>query len=135
MIKIPFDGINTALKKIKDIKIVGKKPFGFLPEISVPQIPKLANGAVIRGGDPFMAVLGDQPKGQTNIEAPLDTIRRANKDAVLEVLSELGVTAGSSRKYGNEKFVFQVDGKTFFEITRGEAQEYFKRTGRSPFPI
>lgn len=135
VIKIPFDGINTALNKLKSISIVGQKPFGFLPTISVPQIPELANGAVIRGGDPFMAVLGDQPKGQTNIEAPLDTIRRANKDAVLEVLSELGVTAGSSRNYGNEKFVFQVDGKTFFEITRGEAQQYFRRTGRSPFPI
>lgn len=31
--------------------------------------------------------------------------------------------------------VFQVDGKTFFEITRHKAQEYFSRTGRSPYPI
>ena len=98
-------------------------------------IPALASGAVIRGGDPFLAVLGDQRHGQTNIEAPLDTIRQANKQAVLEALSELGVTAGSSRNYGNEKFVFQVEGKTFFEITRGEAMRYFKRTGRPAFPM
>ena len=135
VVAIPFNGINAALKKLKSISIAGMKPFDWLETTTVPQIPKLANGAVIRGGDPFMAVLGDQPRGQTNIEAPLDTIKRANKAAVLEALSELGVTAGSSRNSGNEAFVFQVDGKTFFEITRREAQQYFGRTGRSPFPI
>lgn len=135
VVAIPFNGISAALKRLKSISIAGMKPFDWLETTTVPQIPKLANGAVIRGGDPFMAVLGDQPKGQTNIEAPLDTIKRANKATVLEALSELGVTAESSRNSGNEAFVFQVDGKTFFEITRREAQQYFGRTGRSPFPI
>lgn len=40
-------------------------------------IPHLASGAVIRGGKPFAAILGDQPAGQTNIEAPLSTIEAA----------------------------------------------------------
>lgn len=44
-------------------------------------IPALATGAVIPGGSPFLAVLGDQRKGQTNIEAPLDTIVEAFKAA------------------------------------------------------
>lgn len=141
-IKMIVGWINTyvigAINKIS-VKIpnwvpgMGGKKFGF--DLNKIPVPQLANGAVIRGGDPFMAVLGDQPRGQTNIEAPLDTIKRANKAAVLEALSELGVTAGSSRNSGNEAFVFQVDGKTFFEITRREAQQYFGRTGRSPFPI
>ncbi len=40
-------------------------------------IPALADGAVIRGGDPFAAILGDQRRGQTNVEAPLSTIEQA----------------------------------------------------------
>ncbi len=47
-------------------------------------IPKLATGAVIPGGKPFMAMLGDQKSGQTNIEAPLDTIVEAVKLAIGE---------------------------------------------------
>lgn len=45
--------------------------------IAIPKIPKLATGAVIPGGSPFLAMLGDQRKGQTNIEAPLETIVQA----------------------------------------------------------
>ena len=41
------------------------------------KIPALADGAVIRGGNPFIAMLGDQRRGQTNIEAPLSTIEEA----------------------------------------------------------
>jgi hypothetical protein len=39
-------------------------------------VPKLAQGAVIPGGREFMAILGDQPAGYTNIEAPEDLIRQ-----------------------------------------------------------
>ena len=106
-----------------------------MASVSNMQIPQLADGAVIRGGNPFLAVLGDQGVGQTNVEAPLSTIKHASKEAVLEVFSELGVHTRNGRNFGNEKFVFQVDGKTFFEITRKEAQQYFKRTGRSAFPF
>lgn len=44
-------------------------------------IPQLANGAVLRGGDPFLAYLNDQPRGQTNVEAPLSTIIDAIREA------------------------------------------------------
>lgn len=123
VIKIPFDGINTALKKIKNIKIVGKKPFGFLPEIPVPQIPQLANGAVIRGGDPFMAVLGDQPRGQTNIEAPLATIEKA----LSNVMNKNGGMSGevTVKVYLGEKDITKA--------VKTEADTYFKRTGKPLF--
>lgn len=52
--------------------------------IGIPKIPRLATGAVIPGGKPFMAMLGDQRAGQTNIEAPLDTIVEAVKLAIGE---------------------------------------------------
>lgn len=77
VVAIPFEGLNSALKKIKNIKILKAKPFGWMPTIPIPKIPKLAEGGVIPGGREFLSVLGDQPAGQTNIEAPLETIKQA----------------------------------------------------------
>ena len=62
-------------------------------------VPKLASGSVLSGGNPFLAWVNDQPKGQTNIEAPLDTIVQAfkevsgnntNKNIVIEANGDLG---------------------------------------------
>lgn len=47
IVKIPFDGINTALKKIKGIDIMGLKPFSWIKTIGVPQIPLLAKGGIV----------------------------------------------------------------------------------------
>ena len=136
-------GINTVIGALNKVKFdipdwvpaLGGKTFGFnIPNLNTISIPKLATGTVIPPNREFLAVLGDQKHG-TNIEAPLDTIKQANKEAFLEVLSKFGFSAGSSRSSGNETFVFQVDGRTFFEITRKEAQEYFDRTGMSAFPF
>lgn len=54
-------------------------------------LPHLASGAVIRGGNPYVAVLGDQRPGQTNVETPLSTIRQA----VREEVSGMNFGAGS----------------------------------------
>ncbi|MCI9135315.1 MAG: hypothetical protein HFI31_14200, partial [Lachnospiraceae bacterium] len=56
-------------------------------------IPRLATGAVIPANREFLAVLGDQKHG-TNVEAPLDTIRQASEEAVLNVLSKFGMSGG-----------------------------------------
>ena len=62
---------------------------GYLPGLLMPsvfkgKIPGLAQGSVLKGGDPFLAYLNDQPRGQTNIEAPLDTMVTAFKQALSE---------------------------------------------------
>ena len=44
--------------------------------MKTPQIPYLAQGAVLPAGKPFLAVVGDQRHG-TNVEAPLATIQEA----------------------------------------------------------
>lgn len=58
-------------------------------------IPKLATGAVIPANKEFLAVLGDQKHG-TNIEAPLDTIKQAAEEAVLNVFSRIGISGGNT---------------------------------------
>jgi len=55
VIAIPFNGINSALKWIKGIEIVGIKPFSGLKTISVPQIPLLAEGGFPSTGQMFIA--------------------------------------------------------------------------------
>lgn len=53
VIKVPFDGLNAILRTIKDINIAGLKPFSWIGEIPVPQIPSipmLAEGGVLKRG-------------------------------------------------------------------------------------
>lgn len=138
-----INGINFAVKALNNLSFdvpewvpgIGGEKLGFnIPELSNVSIPRLATGAVIPANREFLAVLGDQKHG-TNIEAPLDTIKRANEEAILNVFSKLGISGGNSKSSNNETFVFQVDGRTFFEIMRSEAEQYFSRTGMAPFPI
>ena len=44
------------------------------------EAPALAKGAVFRGGKPFLAIVNDQPRGQTNVETPLNTIKQALRE-------------------------------------------------------
>ena len=96
-----IEGITLGINGIADLlnnlsfdlpDIMGGGHVGFnLGHVTAPQIPELANGAVIQGGSPFLAMLGDQPAGQTNIEAPLDTITqavRASQTDQIRVLQE-----------------------------------------------
>ena len=88
-------------------------PMAYGPETSgyisaaMARIPALASGAVIRGGNPFLAILGDQPVGRTNIEAPLSTIERA----VENVMGRYG--------YGgiNPTISLNLDGQEFARLT------------------
>ncbi len=69
------------------------KTFGFnISPISVPPIPELATGAVFRGGNPFMAIVNDQPRGQTNIEAPLKVIRQALREEITSLIDNVQLT-------------------------------------------
>jgi len=67
-------GINTL---IKTMNTVGSNIPGWIeiPLLVAPQIPRLAQGAVIPPNSQFLAVLGDQRSGR-NIEAPEGLIRQ-----------------------------------------------------------
>lgn len=125
--------INTMIRAINTINFtvpdwipgVGGNSVGFnIPEVNKVSIPRLADGAVIRGGDPFMAVLGDQRHGQTNIETPLPTMVNAFKQAI----AESGGMGG-----GEYTFVAQLDGKTIFEETVKQDRIFRKSHGYSKY--
>lgn len=82
MVQAIVNGLNMAIQALNHISIdlpewLGGGHFGFnIGAITAPQIPYLAQGAVIPPNREFMAVLGDQSHG-TNVEAPLATIQQA----------------------------------------------------------
>lgn len=95
-------------------------------------IPKLAAGTVVPPNREFMAVLGDN-KREAEIVSPLSTMKQASKEAVLEVLSELGLSGGNRSNQGD--LVINIDGREVFRVTQDYAKDYFRRTGLSPYPI
>ena len=90
MISAVVTGINAVINALNGLSfdlpdIFGGGHVGFnISTLTAPQIPYLAQGAVIPANREFLAVLGDQNRG-TNVEAPLDTI----KQAVAEVMEDL----------------------------------------------
>ena len=90
MISAVVTGINAVINALNGLSfdlpdIFGGGHVGFnISPLTAPQIPYLAQGAVIPANREFLAVLGDQSHG-TNVEAPLDTI----KQAVAEVMEDL----------------------------------------------
>ena len=108
--------------------------FAFDPLKNAP-IPKLATGAVIPANREFLAVLGDQKHG-TNVEAPLDTIRQASAEAVMEVLSELGITG--NRGSSNQQTIIikqYLDGKQVAESVVKEGKIQQMATGNNMFAL
>lgn len=85
-----FTQLNNVLTRLRTTRVNGAMPFGAIRTITIPQIPRLAQGAVIPANHEFLAVLGDQKRG-TNVEAPLDTIT----DAMLTALQRAGATGAS----------------------------------------
>lgn len=101
-------GINWLIEKWNNIPIPGWME---IPLISVPQIPRLATGAVIPANAPFAAILGDQKSG-TNIEAPLKTIEQA----VDNVLARRGMNTGADS--GLIHNVIKLDGQVLYEAVK-----------------
>lgn len=108
---------------VDPVTVLGKTVFPGA-KINLGKIPMLADGAVIRGGNPFMAVLGDQPRGVTNIETPLPTMVQAFKQA----MAESGGMGG-----GEYTFIAQLNGKAIYEETVRLDRMQKKSTGRSSF--
>ena len=100
MISAIVSGLNVVVRALNGLSFtvpswvpgIGGSQFGFsLGTLTAPQIPYLAQGAVIPPNREFMAVLGDQTHG-TNVEAPLATIQQAVAEVMEDV--QAGQMAG-----------------------------------------
>lgn len=85
-INVVINAINTISWDVPDwVPGIGGSTFGF----NIPNVPKLANGAVIPPNHEFLAVLGDQRRG-INIETPLTTMLDAFRLALADYDSDDG---------------------------------------------
>lgn len=118
--------INKISFEVPDwVPLIGGKQVGFsLPSFNEVRLPRLAEGAVIQGGRPFAAILGDQRVGQTNIETPLSTMVQAFKQAMAE-------TGGM---VGDITLIATLDGEVVYrDIVRRDALYRMSHGGESAF--
>ncbi len=106
VIAIPFNGINTALRAIRSVNIMGLQPFSWINTIGVPQIPKLAKGGVLTEATTVIA--GEYSGAKTNPEIVTpqnimyDTVRSALEDTQFHNNNE-GQTIHLNVYVGNKK--------------------------------
>lgn len=116
----PFQAINDALSRLRNLKFGASSVFSSLPIFSnIPSIPKLAQGAVIPPNREFLAMLGDQSSG-TNIETPLATMIDAFKTA----LADMNISSN------NAPVVLQLNSKVVAQAVWDEEDKKYKQTGR-----
>ncbi len=118
VITIPFNGINTALKKIKDVNIIGAKPFNFINTINVPQIPKLAKGNVAT--EPTLAMFGEYSNAKSNPEvtAPQNVLKETFREEI-------------NNNNGNQqiKIYLNIGNKKLGDILIDDLRDRKRRTG------
>lgn len=103
----------------------GSKTIGFhatFPRIGT--IPYLASGAVIPPRSEFLAVLGDQKKGN-NLEAPESLLRQI-------VREESGKGQGDGNTYN---VAVNASGRKLLDIIISEAEMRRNRNGKNPFEL
>lgn len=122
-----IDIINGIIGGINNIS--GKIGIPAIPEIERVSIPRLATGAVIRGGNPFMAILGDQPAGKVNIEAPADLIKEMARQGIRE---ELSTTNLSGIGGGTLQVTLNVNGE---ELARATLNDWLSEANRQGYDV
>lgn len=127
-----FEGLNNALRTIREISIMGVKPFEWIHTFDVPEIPKLAAGGIVRA--PTLAVVGDNPgagSGNPEVVAPLSQLQGMMKtsgsadtailEKILSLLTRLYELFVMSRGKGGDtyEFIATLEGQPIFrEVVR-----------------
>ena len=130
-VNLIIDGINWMISRLNTIHfsvpdwvpLIGGNSFGFnIPKINEISIPRLAQGAVIPPNREFLAVLGDQSRGN-NIEAPEELIRQIVREEASGMNTELlqqilaAIQAGQVIKV-NETVLGRTSAKAINKVTR-----------------
>ena len=89
VVSVPFSGINWALNKIKNVDILGIEPFSWIPTISIPQIPLLAQGDWVPRNSPQLAIIGDNTR-EGEIVSPESKIKEQVDKSLDEHLGRVG---------------------------------------------
>lgn len=117
-------GINGIINGLNEIKVnipegvplIGGTKFGIsIPSVSELKLPRLATGAVIPPNREFMAVLGDQSRGN-NIEAPENLIRQIVREESGGGNAQMLSVLQAILQAIEEGQVMEVEGQRFAKI-------------------
>lgn len=115
---------------------VATPAFYTMAAVDTSKIPGYATGQVIPTTmKKHLAILGDNNR-ETEVVSPLSTIKQANKESLLEVLSELGLTGG--RGVGNPQTIVikqYLDGKQVAQSVIKEGKVQQMATGNNIFML
>lgn len=120
VIRIPFTGLNTVLRNIRNAEIMGLRPFSWIGTISVPQIPRLAKGGVLTEATTVLA--GEYSGAKTNPE--IVTPQNIMRDTFEDVLSNY---SGNGQPL---HVTIQYLGKEIFDDTIDYINQKTRRTGK-----
>lgn len=85
VVALPFKGINTALKKVRNISFLGIEPFkGLIKLIDIPQIPSLETGGVLDQETIVRVAEYSNAKSNPEIVSPRDMMKETMKEAIEE---------------------------------------------------
>lgn len=121
-----INAINGLIDGLNHIKVpdwvpgIGGKGIN-LSHANFTRVPYLAQGAVIPAGNPFLAVLGDQTKGN-NLEMPENLLRKI-------------VSEESGKGTGMIKLVVNLDSRTVLEQLINTAKEMQMSNGQNVFEL
>lgn len=102
VIAIPFNAINKVLDKIRNVEILGISPFSGLGSISVPKIPELAKGGVLKRGQVGL-LEGDGAEAVVPLEKNKQWIKAVANDLLSELKGDLKKVTASSGNVTNSK--------------------------------
>ena len=122
VISIPFNGLNVALRKLKDINIMGLTPFNWVGTINVPQIPQLAKGGVLTEATTVLA--GEYSGARTNPE--IITPQNIMRDTFEDVLSSYGGNDNDRPIY----LTVNVGNQRLGQILLEDLRDKVRRTGK-----
>lgn len=124
--RVIVKAINNLIDGLNHIKVpdwvpgIGGKGIN-LSHANFTRVPYLAQGAVIPAGNPFLAVLGDQTKGN-NLEMPENLLRKI-------------VSEESGKGTGMIKLVVNLDSRTVLEQLINTAKEMQMSNGQNVFEL
>ena len=117
VIAVPFNAINSVLKKIKSVEVLGIKPFKWVNTFTVPSIPELAKGGIVDSAT--LAVVGERGKEAI---MPLEN----NTEWIDTLASKINGSNGNTKPI---PIVLNVDGKVFAQTTINTLNDLTKQTG------
>lgn len=149
IVKKPFEAINGMLNKIRDVGVMGVKPFKGLwgkNPLTVPKIPALANGGYVKANTPRLAMIGDnrhygeivspENKLQAMADDAASKAGQATAKALIPVIERLcNSIIELENSQGNTARLEGVSESGLYRLVKSEHEKEKKRKGGAGYVL